>query len=333
MAHELDMTNGRANMAYVGDKPWHELGAELQKGAPIEQWRIAAGMDWKVREAPVHFDSAIFDQPPAFKGFHERKVLFRSDTLAPLSVVGDGYRIVQPGEVLEFYRDLTAAAGFELETAGCLKGGRKFWALAKTGNDLRIMGTDVLKGYLLLATSCDGSLATTAQFTTVRVVCQNTLNISVYGSDGKNAVKVPHSRSFDPMLVKQELGLAESSFAHFGEQAERLAGTPISKEQAARFFFELVCGDLPPDIKSKEDLAGVQGAQTAQRIFAVYDGGIGQDTRSAKGTAWGLVNAVTRYYDHERNTRTRDARVDSAFFGEGNRVKQSAFLAALKIAA
>ena len=29
MAHELDMTNNRANMAYVGDKPWHGLGQEL----------------------------------------------------------------------------------------------------------------------------------------------------------------------------------------------------------------------------------------------------------------------------------------------------------------
>ena len=26
MAHELDFSNGRANMAYVGEKPWHGLG-------------------------------------------------------------------------------------------------------------------------------------------------------------------------------------------------------------------------------------------------------------------------------------------------------------------
>jgi hypothetical protein len=36
-------------------------------------------------------------------------------------------------EILHFYRDLTEQSGFELETAGVLKGGKKFWALAKTG--------------------------------------------------------------------------------------------------------------------------------------------------------------------------------------------------------
>jgi hypothetical protein len=36
-------------------------------------------------------------------------------------------------EILHFYKDLTEQSGFELETAGVLKGGKKFWALAKTG--------------------------------------------------------------------------------------------------------------------------------------------------------------------------------------------------------
>ena len=46
------------------------------------------------------------------------------------AVVSQRYQVVQPREILEFYRDLTEMSGFELETAGVLKGGRKFWALA-----------------------------------------------------------------------------------------------------------------------------------------------------------------------------------------------------------
>ncbi|MFX9212966.1 DUF932 domain-containing protein, partial [Acinetobacter baumannii] len=63
--------------------------------------------------------------------YPENKVLFRSDTQAPLSVVSQRYQVVQPQEILEFYRDLTEVSGFELETAGVLKGGKKFWALAR----------------------------------------------------------------------------------------------------------------------------------------------------------------------------------------------------------
>ncbi|MBN0134206.1 DUF932 domain-containing protein, partial [Pseudomonas aeruginosa] len=91
-------------------------------------------------------------------------------------------QVVQPREVLEFYRDLTQVSGYELETAGVLKGGRKFWALARTGQNTSLKGNDLVNGYLLLATSCDGTLATTATPTTVRVVCNNTLTIAVDGA-------------------------------------------------------------------------------------------------------------------------------------------------------
>ncbi|WP_163110586.1 DUF932 domain-containing protein, partial [Acinetobacter baumannii] len=81
----------------------------------------------------------------------------RSDTRAPLSVVSARYQVVQPLEVLDFYRDLTEVGGFELETAGVLKEGRKFWALAKTGQTGTLKGKDKVDGYLLLATACDGT--------------------------------------------------------------------------------------------------------------------------------------------------------------------------------
>src|SRR3546814_12556175 len=111
--------------------------------------------------------------------FPEQKVLYRSDTKAPLAVVSKRFQVVQPGEILEFYRDLTEVGGFELETAGVLREGRKFWALARTGQSVSLKGRDRVDGYLLLATACDGTLATTAQFTSVRVVCKNTLSIAL----------------------------------------------------------------------------------------------------------------------------------------------------------
>jgi hypothetical protein len=51
--------------------------------------------------------------------------------------------------------------------------------LAKTGQTAALKGKDVSNGYILLATACDGTLATTAQFTSIRVVCNNTLAIAL----------------------------------------------------------------------------------------------------------------------------------------------------------
>ena len=90
--------------------------------------------------------------------------------LSPLSVVSQRYQEARPLEILNFYRDLTEQAGFELETAGVLKGGKKFWALAKTWQISALKGKNVSNGYILLATACDGTLATTVQFTSIRVV-------------------------------------------------------------------------------------------------------------------------------------------------------------------
>lgn len=148
-----------SSMAYVGKTPWHGLGNALPSGQSIEVWADKAGMNWQIRETPVRFAVPLVDEE-LMLSFEEQKVLYRSDSHLPLSVVSGRYKVVQPMEVLEFYRDLTEQFGFELETAGVLKQGRKFWALARTGQSSVLAGNDVVNGYVLLATSCDGSLAT-----------------------------------------------------------------------------------------------------------------------------------------------------------------------------
>lgn len=134
MAHLVE------TMAYAGATPWHGLGNNLPRKQPIEVWQREAGMDWQILESPVHFKSDAVGHLGAIHSFPEQKVLYRSDTKAPLSVVSQRYHTVQPREVLEFYRDLTEVSGYELETAGVLKGGRKFWALARTGQGAEAEG-------------------------------------------------------------------------------------------------------------------------------------------------------------------------------------------------
>jgi len=187
MAHLID------SMAYVGETPWHELGNALPAKQPIEVWAQKAGMDWQILETPVCFMAEKAGALGSIKTFPEQKVLYRSDSHKALSVVSDRYQVVQPREVLEFYRDLTEISGYELETAGVLKEGRKFWALARTGKETVLKGGDCVKSYLLLATSCDGTLATTATPTTIRVVCNNTLSVALNGCRFRTFVLTPFS--------------------------------------------------------------------------------------------------------------------------------------------
>ncbi|MGO4575018.1 DUF932 domain-containing protein [Cupriavidus sp. 2TAF22] len=319
------------SMAYVGQKPWHGLGNELERHQPIEVWMQRAGMDWQIEETPVCFVTGQSGTLGAIHPYPEQKVLYRSDTKLPLSVVSSRYQTVQPREILEFYRDLTEIGGFELETAGVLKDGRKLWALAKTGQQTVLKGGDQVQGYLLLATACDGSLATTAQFTSVRVVCNNTLHIAL--DDGTGAVKVQHRSQFNAHAVKQQLGIAVSSWDGFMARMKALSERKVRPE-TARAYFHRVLGVLPLPLTTGKTAAAQTNERALKVVQGLYDGeGLGADLASASGTAWGMLNAITQYADHERRARSTDHRLDSAWFGAGANLKQRAWEEALKLVA
>jgi phage/plasmid-like protein (TIGR03299 family) len=297
MAHELDMSNGQANMAFVGAVPWHGLGQQLTEDANLETWKREAGMDWQVNKSLLVFK----DQTGMEHFFPDRNVLYRSDNKAALGVVSNDYRIVHPGEVMEFFRDLIEGHGFKMETAGCLFGGRKFWALARTGESVRIMGQDEIKPYLLMASSCDGSMATAVHLTSVRVVCNNTLRMSIGADASKAKIRVPHSAVFDAESVKQQLGIVGDAWENFIGNIGLLAKFKIDRDQA----IQIVADELKAEWKDKEgnDMdqdAMLEASVVLRRIIKLYDSdSLGNDFRSSKGTAWGLVNAVTQYFDHE----------------------------------
>lgn len=283
-------------------------------------------MDWEIRDTPVRYMTEQAGALGSIMSFDDQKVLYRSDTKAALSVVSGRYQIVQPKQVLEFYRDLTEISGFELETAGVLKEGKKFWALAKTGKETVLKGNDVVKGYLLLATSCDGTLATTATPCTVRVVCNNTLTIALNGAS--SAIKVPHSTSFDPQAVKKQLGIAVSSWESFMYRMKTLSERKVKSHEAMNYFLKVMC-----NTDSHVDPAqGLMNERALKAVQALYDGkGQGADLASASGTAWGLLNAITQFTDHERRARSQEYRLDSAWFGQGAALKQRALDHALQL--
>lgn len=326
--HMIDFSNNRANIAFVGDLPWHGLGERLPEDAGIDQWRVAAGLDWSIKRAPVTFrpegDEEVRISVP------NQSVLYRSDTQEPLSIMSDNrYKVVQPGEILEFYRDLVEGSQFRIETAGSLSGGRRIWAMARSTGEIRIGGQDLVLPYLLLATSCDGSMSTVADFTTVRVVCNNTLTMAV-GSNGQKAgIRIPHSRNFVKDDVMNQLGLIGDRTASFMNDVDALAQTRVTDEVAVNYFVELYAKkNEKNEISNEKHLEAV-----VNRLMNNWKNGPGANLRSSQGTAWGLVNAVTRYTDFDIRARSNDTRFNSGQFGIGAKAKRDAFDAALKLAA
>ena len=343
MAHQLEQ------MAYVGDTPWHGLGNQLTQNQPIEVWAKQAGMDWRIESSNVSYMAKNERGQSIIMPYEEQRVLYRSDTHAPLSVVSQRYQEVQPMEILEFYRDLTEQSGFELETAGVLKGGKKFWALARTGQSTALKGKDVSNGYILLATACDGTLATTAQFTNIRVVCNNTLAIALRGqSSSAGVVKVPHSTKFDADKVKQQLGISVRAWDEHMYEMKQLSQRKVTQGEAAAFF-DAVFNNTSMSVADQEEniiqfYRNIATANPAKeksepngramtKVMDMFNGqGRGAELSSAKDTAYGLLCSITEFADHERRAMSTDHRLDSAWFGAGAALKQRGLEQALRLA-
>lgn len=320
MAHQLDIIDGKASMAYVGQTPWHGLGQSLQPGSDIETWRRESGLDYSVLAAEAMYRLIDEDGTASYHEFPGRKTLYRSDNLKPLSVVSKDYKVVQPAEVLEFFNQLSEIGGFHLETVGSLKGGAKIWGLAKIDDGAPIIADDIVRPYVLLATSYDGSLATTARLTSVRVVCNNTLS-RAYSSDSKSVVKVRHDAHFRPEEVRMQLGIFSDQWEKFQIEMRRLAEKQISDDFADAFLATLFSRKLAK--RADGSLPDVRNTRGFKEVMALFHGGA-RGHEMVKGTAWCLVNSVTEWVDHSRG-RSPETRLDAAWFGAGNDLKTTAF--------
>jgi phage/plasmid-like protein (TIGR03299 family) len=315
MAHliENNAITGKAEIAFVNSTPWHGLGQQLTQDAPIDVWRKEAGLDWEAKLSPIMFtwDGQNYSQ------MDNQNVIYRNDTNAPLGVVTNRYKVHQPAEVLEFFNTLVQSAGFTLEVAGAIKGGKRIWALANVNRESVVLQDDAVRGYLLLSTSFDGSAATIGQFTSIRVVCNNTLSMADQET-APSRVVLTHGAEFDQSLMRDRLGLVVSGFDGMMDKYRKLARQGISSEYANEFTNTLFPAAYNHQTNTFKESRGFK------RVLELFGGaGIGANNYGVYGTKWGLLNAVTQYIDHERGHNV-DTRMNNAWFGNGNRMKSQA---------
>lgn len=324
MSHELTTRkNGQVEFAYLerDGMPWHGLGTAMIPGQSLDVWRKAAGMDWEIHRSKVRYATCADAHPNDYIEVPTSHVLFRSDNKEPLGVVSDKYQVVQPAEVLDFFRDIAHAGGLELSAAGTIYGGKRFWATAKFGEASPASLKDKLQGFLLISTSADGSLATDVRRVTERVVCKNTLAIAL--NEKVAAVRVSHRSKFDPTGVKEYMGLNNLVFDSFVQKLERLANTDVKLEQAENMTVAVFGGE-------QDKVRSSAGFGKVMELFS--SSGLGAKEDGVYGTAWGFVNACTEYADHWVRSRTNENRFASSQWGEGAKLKQRALEVAEEVA-
>lgn len=124
-------------------------------------------------------------------------------------------------------------------------------------------------------------------------MCNNTLAVALAGSAG--AVKVKHSTSFDPHSVKRQLGVSVSTWDSFIYRMKGLSERKVKTYEATSYFSRVF---------SDQDVAGGKANERAMnKVMALFNGhSKGAELASSKGTAFGLLNSVTEFVDHERRS-------------------------------
>ena len=179
------------------------------------------------------------------------------------------------------------------------------------------MGDDAVKAYLLLSTSFDGSTATIGQFTSIRVVCNNTPS-AADNESAPSRFSITHGTKFDASLMRDKLGLVVSGFDGMMDKYRSLARSSVTSQELNRFMKNLF-----PDVYN-EKAGQYQQSRGFKKVMDLFEGnGMGAYMPGVYGTKWGLLNAVTEYIDHERGHNV-DSRISNAWFGNGNRLKSQA---------
>lgn len=326
MAHQIDTTSlNRASYAST-QREWHGLGELMPAGQDIETWAQAAGMEYRVQRAVVRFATQRLDPANALipaqmlQSIDDKLVLFRSDTGAPLGVVSDSYKVVQPREVLEFFREWAQANACTIESAGVLFGGKRYFATAKMSDGVFVGEGDKIVPYVLLSTSADGSLATEGRITTVRVVCNNTLRLA---SKGASSFKVSHRTAFKPEECRTIIEAAQAEFGAFMDMSRKLASIKV-ESRLAEDMTTLLLTTPTRDADAARDSAGFT------KIMSLFQGGgKGSTLETARETAFGWLNAATEYVDHHVRARNDENRTAAALWGPGADLKQRALDIAL----
>jgi len=308
MAHELTIrTDGTVEAAYSLKAAWHGLGQVIDHAMTSEDAMREAHLNWGVLQAPLR-GLDMRPDPPVSIEIPDHVANIREDDGAVLGIVGKDYQIVQNAEAFSFLDALVPDGIVKYESAGSLKGGKRVWVLARMPETFDVAEGDKLEQYILMLTSHDGTRAVTVKPTSVRVVCQNTLDMSMamggrslevagVGEDVLKQAKqmvlsIRHTKNAGKN-VKTALGMvtsAQAAFDVYHSRAKRLAGIGFDTSRLQALTEILIPKeDGINDTYRAKVRAGIMGAFTDDP----------QNIASIRGTAWAAFNAVTQYVDHE----------------------------------
>lgn len=343
MAHEINKrSDGLYACAYVGDQPWHASAtkpAMFPAGTPARELTEAAGMhEYSVKRAKVRYPESAADagNPAVWRTMDDRLVLVHSQTGDAMGIVSPQYNPVQPRAFADMVGRIAAVTGGQCVAAFQTFSGVGLNACVQIGGALEVVRGDSILPYLAAHVINDGGTPFSLFDVAFRPECNNMMRMALSDSRGRGprplAMTMNHKLEFDPAAIADHVERALTAHRTQVESFRVLAQYGVNAKAADRMIFDLLNGKRAPGKQQRADAPvgpgerDIRNSTPYQTILALFSGtGRGANRPGVRGTAWGLLNAVTEYADHHATAKSASHRFESAIAGNGSALKDAAF--------
>jgi hypothetical protein len=298
--------------------PWDRLarrnGVVNGRYMSVTEAMERAGVLYRIEDQPL---PGMLGGYGTSEAVSKLRAFYRTDTRATIAIGGQQFTAWQPQEVGELGEKVMGyGSGTLLVSSVAVLGdvGERFVISFVMPDDLVLDVTgaaDHVRFFLNLTDWCDGHHSLRIDASPWRMDCDNTNRFSL--ADAASSISFSHRPGIHDQLVS---GAALTDKAHdvlnflgryraaYQTAAEEMIQTPMTKDQAHAIMAETFPAEgmngQPPSEKTIKAQARI-----IERIIDEIHGGDSQrNIVEANGmTAWSVLNAGTRYIDHEAAIR------------------------------
>lgn len=306
MSHEVESA-----MFSNGERAWWGADKVLkEKCYSTKQALTLAGLDWTVSKQDLYVITKN-----GYNTVNGRKAIVRDTDNSVLGVATDRYEILQNTEALAFFDIFLHEKEMFLTSAISLREGKRICVVGQIENNQReVVKNDTVKSYLLLATSHDGSLATTIKFTNVRTVCMNTLVAALCSNGAFRTIRHNNLQKDRLAMVQNSIDLYKRQFNDEIDLYKQLANKPMNLEATRNYLETLFASELNTAAKRTDGTFKLEDYRPTKKILTNYLSSTDLQMEGVAGTAWAGFNAVTEFLSSQKS-KNMDNRMDSLWFG------------------
>ena len=311
---------------FVKEEAWHKQGVVVETAPNTDEAYELSGLNWEVNLLPAY--CKINGNDVSTGEF----AIVRDKDNSIFGSVGERYVPYQNKSAFDWCKPLTDTDFFKMESAGSLKGGRICWALLKA-DEAEVVANDTLKNYLLITWSHDGSKSVQVTPTTIRVVCNNTLQMALHSS--KEIRKVRHTANIIPRL-EEVRKMHEATANAFKAQQDAFKVLLDKKIETPEEYVDRILQEVlgaPKDLNSmKEGRGKTILLNTRELLLNNAINGSGIVEQGIGNTLYGAFNGVSEAIEHSLGGNRVKDRGYNVLFGNGKDYINKAFDIAYQMA-